>query len=183
MTTAQAHDALSPVLPPTLRGAPPRVRLSVEYWTVTMDGADSCGSCDETLTALQAALAQVRPVAQALGIDVDIVPRTVATWGEALEHVIVASPTIRAEGIELHPIHSGDTEARAWRWRGATSDTVPGQALTDLLVRALAARSRRLGVYLEQGGPAPYVRRYLQADPAAVMPVASGSGCGPSACS
>lgn len=183
MTTAQAHDALSPVLPPTLRDAPPRVRLNVEYWTVSMDGADSCGSCDETLTALRDALAQVAPLARSLGIDVDIVPRTVTTWAEAFEHAVVASPTIRAEGIELCPAHSGDSEARVWQWRGAAGDAVPPQALLDLLVRALAARSRRLDAYLGQGGPAPYVRRHLQEGPAIGTPVASDSGCGPAACS
>ncbi|REE99987.1 DUF2703 domain-containing protein [Thermomonospora umbrina] len=157
-------------------GGPPEARLTVEYWTVAMDGDDSCGSCDETLTTLRHMVARVRPLARSLGIDVDVTHRVVATWGEALDHEIVASPTIRAEGTELRPSHPDDSERREWRWRGDTGDTAPGQALLDLLVRALAVRSRRLSAHLDRRGPAPYVRQYLQPAPSAAEPTSSGNG-------
>ena len=158
-------------------GATPGVRLAVEYWTVTMDEQDSCGSCDQTLTEVSAALDTVRPLAARLGITVDLLPRTIATWAEAVDHRVVASPTIRAAGIELRPSHPDDTDTRVWAWRGTTTNSATPEALLDFLVQALAAHSQRLGGYLASGGPAPYVRQFLQAAPATEAPVSSG--CGP----
>lgn len=157
-------------------GAAPGVRLAVEYWTVTMDGQDSCGSCDQTFTEVSTALDTVRPLAARLGITVDLLPRTIATWAEAVDHRVVASPTIRAAGIELRPSHPDDTDTRVWAWRGTTTTSAIPEALLDFLVQALAARSQQLGGYLASGGPAPYVRQFLQAPPAAEPPPCSACG-------
>lgn len=100
-------------------------RLSVEYWTVTMNDQDSCGSCDATLAALREAADQVRPLGGRLGITVDIDTRAIATWSQALDHAIVASPTIRAAGQELRPTHPHHTEQRIWHWRGANTPCPP----------------------------------------------------------
>jgi hypothetical protein len=157
------------------------VRLAVEYWTVTMDGQGSCGSCDQTLTEVGSAMDTVRPLAARLGITVDLLPRTIATWAEAVDHGVVASPTIRAAGVELRPSHPDDTDTRVWAWRGTTTTSATPEALLDFLVQALAARSQQLGGYLAGGGPASYVRQFLQAAPAAEAPASSACGCGPAA--
>jgi uncharacterized protein DUF2703 len=155
-TTAHKTEAL---VPPTGATAA-RTRLTVQYWTVTMNDQDSCGSCDATLAALREAVDQVRPLAGRLGITIDIDERAVASWAQALDHAIVASPTIRAAGQELRPTHPDRTERRVWHWRG-TSAVLPAEALIDLLVRALAARGQQVDDYLTGGGPAPYLRQYL----------------------
>jgi hypothetical protein len=162
-------------------GATPGVRLAVEYWTVTMDAQDSCGSCDQTLTEVSTALDAVRPLAARLGITLDLLPRTIKTWAEAVNHRVVASPTIRAAGIELRPSHPDDTDTRMWAWRGTTTTSATPEALLDFLVQALAARSQQLGGYLASGGPAPYVRQFLRTASAAEAPVSSACGCGPAA--
>lgn len=156
------------------------VRLTVDYWTVAMEGQSSCGACDATLTALEDAAATVRPLARQLGVMIDIVPRTVTTWEEALEHAITASPTIRAQGIELRPDHTDDSETRRWHWRGAVTSEAPAEALLDLLLRAVATRSTQLSGYLVDGGPAPYVRRFLDDAPPATVdqPTSESCGCG-----
>lgn len=177
--TTTAHHTEAPtstrsVSEDTTAGA----RLSVQYWTVTMNGQDSCGSCDATLTALREAADQLRPLAGQLGITIDIDTRAVTTWSQVLDHAIVASPTIRAEGHELRPTHPDHTEQRVWHWRG-TSTALPAEALTDLLVRALAARSQQIDDYVTRGGPAPYVRQYLPtAQPTIPTPDGTASTCG-----
>ena len=47
MTTpiTTAHAPATAGTPPSSAGLS---RLAVEYWTVTMDGQSSCGSCDAT---------------------------------------------------------------------------------------------------------------------------------------
>lgn len=161
MTAVNETHRLSDVPFSATQGAP--ARIVVEYWTVSMDDETSCGSCDQTLTDLEGAIDTFRPVAARLGIEFEIQPRVVATWPQAIDHAIVASPTIRAAGAELHPIHHPDeSDARRWTWRGTTSAQAPPEALLDLLVRAVAARSEQLGDYLKRGGPAPYVRQFLQ---------------------
>jgi hypothetical protein len=167
-------DARRPATAPEL--TTPGGRLAVEYWTVTMDGQDSCGSCDQTLTEVSAALDTVRPLAARLGITVDLLPRTIATLAEAVDHRVVASPTIRAAGIELRPSHPDATDTRVWAWRGTTTSLATPEALLDFLVQALAARSQQLGGYLASGGPAPYVRQFLEAAPAAEAPACSACG-------
>jgi hypothetical protein len=171
--TTLTHAPLSTAAP---EGATPGVRLAVEYWTVTMGGQDACGSCDQTLTEVSTALDTVRPLAARLGIAVDLLPRSVATWAEALDHRVVASPTIRAAGIELRPSHPDDTDTRVWAWRGTTTTSATPEALLDFLVQALAARSQQLDGYLTGGGPARYVRQFLQAAPAAKAPGCSTCG-------
>lgn len=174
ITRAPAPPAADPTTPRAPR-AWPRIRLTVEYWTVAMRDQDSCGACDATLTTLQDAVAQIRPLAERLGITVDVAPRTVVTWAQALDHAIAASPTIRAAGHELRPTHRDHGEERVWQWRGTASAAIPVEALTDLLVRAVAARSRQLGDYLTLGGPAPYLRQYMHAEHGADAPVTDGS--------
>ncbi|QSB15969.1 DUF2703 domain-containing protein [Natronosporangium hydrolyticum] len=173
-TTAEPVTAGPPAKTPTVG------RLSVEYWTVAMDGQDSCGSCDATLTAVTDAIDAVRPVAERLGLAIEVAPRAVSTWAEALQHRIVASPTIRAEGLELTPSHQDESETRQWHWRGGETASTPFPAVVDLLVQALAARSRAVSDYLTNGGPAPYVRRYLQTAPAAEPSATGAASCGTS---
>jgi hypothetical protein len=155
-TTTEAPTAANTTTDDTTGPA----RLTVEYWTVTRNDQDSRGCCDATLTAPREAADQIRPLAERLGITIDIQTRAIATWTQALDHAIAASPTIRAAGQELRPTHPDHTEQRVWRWRG-TSTTLPVEALTDLLIRALAARSQQIDDYLSHGGPAPYLRQYL----------------------
>lgn len=163
--------------------SPPMTRLTVEYWTVDMEGQSSCGSCDVTLTALQEAVATIRPVADRLGLAVDVVPRTVTTWSEAVENAIVASPTIRAGGAELRPAHpDGGTEERVWQWRGQQAGEAPAEALLDFLVQAVGVRSRAIGDYLAAGGPAPYLRRFLREAPAPDAPTMTAGSCSSDAC-
>ncbi|MGP4030039.1 hypothetical protein [Actinomadura sp. 3N407] len=150
-------------------------RLVIDYWTVAM-GEDSCGSCDATLTVLHGAVDAVRPLAEQLGIALEVVPRTVSTWEQALEHQITASPTIRAAGAELRPSHPDDSETRLWTWRGHTSGSVPQEAVLDFVLRALSARSGQLGDFLACGGPSSYLRRFLSAPVTAEL--ASDESCG-----
>ncbi|MEE1943357.1 hypothetical protein V1L54_28800 [Streptomyces sp. TRM 70361] len=131
-----------------------------------MDGQSSCGSCDATRAVVDGAMEAVRPLAARLGMQLDVLPRTVATWAEAIDHGIVASPTIRAAGHELCPTHPDTSESRVWRWRGQQTVSLPEEAALDLLLRALAARSKQIGEYLEHGGPSAYVRRFLSEQPA-----------------
>ncbi len=161
--------------------AAPLARLRVEYWTVTMDGQSSCGSCDETLAVVTEALDTIRPLARRLGIAVDLLPRACATWADAVEHAMAASPTIRAAGIELRPSHPDNSEDRRWQWRGTTTASATPQALLDFLVQAIAARSREVGDYLASGGPRPYVRQFLRAASATHAPALSDCGCRPAA--
>lgn len=168
MTTATA-----PALSPTTTTPPVTARLTVDYWTVAMDGQNSCGSCDAALTALTGAADTLRPLAETLGIAIHIVPRAVTSWEEAVEHGITASPTIRAAGTELRPEHPDDSETRLWAWRGAQYPAPPEAALLDLLLRALSARSADIGDYLAQGGPSRYVRQFLTDTTPAPLPVAA----------
>ncbi|MFD0900088.1 hypothetical protein [Actinomadura sediminis] len=161
-------------------GTGSRVRLIVEYWTVAMEDQDSCGSCDATLALLHEAIDAVRPFAERLGIVIDVAASKITTWDDAVEQGIVASPTIRAEGLEMRPVHPDGSQARVWSWRGTVGASPAPEALLDLLLRAVAERSRRLGAYLAEGGPAPYVRTYLRATAAAdTAPTAT---CGPVPC-
>lgn len=153
--------ATTPALSPTTTTPPVAARLTVDYWTVAMDGQNSCGSCDAVQTALTGAAQTLRPLAETLGIVIDIVPRTVTTWEEAVEHGITASPTVRAEDTELRPVHPDDSETRLWTWRGTQYSAPPEAALLDFLLRALSARSASIGTYLTQGGPSPYMRQFL----------------------
>ncbi len=162
--------------------SPPMTRLTVEYWTVAMEGQSSCGSCDVTLTALQEAVATIRPIADRLGLFVDVVSRTVATWSEAVENGIVASPTIRAGGAELRPAHLDGSEERVWQWRGQQAGEVPAEALLDFLVQAVGVRSRAIGDYLAAGGPAPYLRRFLREAPGPDASTMAAGSCSSGAC-
>jgi len=162
--------------------SPRRPRLAVEYWTVAMEGQSSCGSCDATLTVLDEIVATVRPIAERLGLAVDLVPRTVATWSEAVENGIVASPTIRAGDAELRPAHLDDSEDRVWQWRGQQTSELPAEALLDFLVQAVGARSRAIGDYLAAGGPSPYLRRFLREAPGTDMPAMTAGSCSSGAC-
>jgi hypothetical protein len=155
----------------------PGVRLVVEYWTVTMDGQVSCGSCDQTLTVVAEAVEDVRPLAERIGLAIEFQPRSVATLAEALDQQIVASPTIRAAGLELRPDHPDESEARRWEWRGTITTSVRPEALLEFLIQAVAARSQQLAGYLSSGGPAGYVRQYLQATPANATPESDPGGC------
>ncbi|MEE1928803.1 hypothetical protein V1J52_11490 [Streptomyces sp. TRM 70351] len=176
-TTTTAHAATADTPPYSAEST----RLAVEYWTVTMDGQSSCGSCDETRTVVDGAIEAVRPLAARLGIHLDVLPRTVATWAEAIDHGIVASPTIRAAGHELRPVHPDTSGSRVWRWRDQQTDSLAEEAALDLLLRALVARSTQIGEYLEHGGPSAYVRRFLSDQPApqptADTPCGAAAGC------
>jgi len=161
--------------------APPGGRLAVEYWTVTMGGQDSCSSCDQTLAEVGRAMDTVRPLAARLGITIELLPHTITTWPEAVDHGVVASPTLRAAGLEFRPSHPDESDARVWEWRGTAASSAAPEAVLDFLVQALAARCQQLGGYLASGGPAPYVRQFLRAAPTAHIP-AESSGCsGPAA--
>ncbi|WP_031511329.1 hypothetical protein [Streptomyces megasporus] len=156
----------APAAADTPPSAAESTRLAVEYWTVAMDGQSSCGSCDATRAVVDGAMEAARPLAIRLGIHLEVLPRTVATWAEALDHGIVASPTIRAAGFELCPSHPDTSESRVWQWRGRQTASLPEEAALDLLLRALAARSTQIGEYLERGGPSAYLRRFLLERPA-----------------
>lgn len=147
-----------------------------------MEGQSSCGSCDATLTALDEVIATVRPIAERLGLTVDLVPRTVATWGEAVENGIVASPTVRAGGAELRPSHRDDSEGRVWQWRGKQTAAAPAEALLDFLVQAVGVRSRAVGDYLSAGGPAPYLHQFLRDAPGADAPAMTSGSCSSGGC-
>ncbi|HEX2312596.1 MAG TPA: hypothetical protein VHJ17_02620 [Thermomonospora sp.] len=155
-------------------------RLVIEYWTVAMGDA-SCDTCDSTLATLTGAVETLGPLAGRLGITLEVVPRTVSTWAQALEHEITASPTIRAAGVTLRPSHPDDTERRLWTWRGRTGTALPQEAVLDTLLQALAAHSSRIGDYLAQGGPSGYLRRFLSAPASAPStrsaPCESGTAC------
>jgi hypothetical protein len=162
-------------LPPVTSPGASRVELGVEYWTVARDGQDSCGSCDQTLAVVDDAVDTLRPIAERLGVNIQVRPHTITTWAEALDHAIVASPTIRSAGIELRPAHVDGSESRRWHWRGQVSPTVSSQAVLSVLVRALGKRSEDVENYLAGNGPAPYVRQFLQSDPESAQPVATGA--------
>jgi hypothetical protein len=152
--------------------------LEVEYWTVAMDGQESCGSCDDTLTVVNGAVESLSPLADRLGLSLQIGVRTVTTWAEAASHEIVASPTVRAVGIEMRPAHAEDSEERSWEWRGTRTASVTPDAVLDLLTRALAARSEQLARYLADGGPSPYLRRWLDVAPRTDPPTQASASCG-----
>ena len=162
--------------------APPGGRLAVEYWTVVMGSQDSCTSCDQTLAEVGSAVDTVRPLAARLGITIELLPRTITTWPEAVDHGVVASPTLRAAGLEFRPSHPDESDARVWEWRGMAASSAPPEALLDFLVQAIAARSQQLGGYLARGGPAAYVRQFLRAAPTAQTPAPSSGRGGPAAC-
>ncbi|WP_433500727.1 DUF2703 domain-containing protein [Sphaerimonospora sp. CA-214678] len=153
------------------------VRLTVDYWTVAMNGQDSCGSCDATLATLTEAIEMIRPLATRLGITIDVQPRTVDRWAEAIEYGISASPTIRAAGVELRPCHPDGSEHRLWTWRGETGAELPVEAALDGLLRALVARSAQLGGFLADGGPSPYIRQHLSTSRQPTT-IGGSSGCG-----
>ncbi|TDB97014.1 DUF2703 domain-containing protein [Actinomadura sp. 7K534] len=155
----------------------PQGRLAIDYWTVVMGEDASCASCDATLTDLNGAVDAVRPLAERLGITLEVVPRTVSTWEQALEHQITASPTLRSAGLELSPSHPDDSETRLWSWRGRTSGSLPQEAVLDLVLRAVAARSAQLGDYLARGGPSPYIRRFLSTPVTAEPEPDDSCGC------
>lgn len=161
----------------------PKVRLPIEYWTVAMDGQESCGACDRTLALLNDAVTAIHPLAAQLGITLHVVPRQITTWPEALEESIVASPTIRAQKLEVRPTHPDGSEVLIWHWRGTTVAALPLEALLDFLMRAVADRSRHLSAYLAEGGPAPYVRRFLHTisadQPPAIASCGPDTSCGP----
>jgi hypothetical protein len=163
--------AVSSTTPAT---ATPAARLVIEYWTVAMDGLSSCGSCDETRAVIADALDTIHPLAQPLGIAVELLPRVCESWAEAVDHAIVASPTIRAAGSEFRPSHPDNSEARVWQWRGRITPALTPEAALDFLVQAIAARSQQLGDYLASGGPAPYVRQFLQIAQTSEAPAPSG---------
>lgn len=152
-------------------------RLTVDYWTVTMNGQESCGSCDATLTTLTEAIEMIRPLATRLGITLEVQLHKVDRWAEAIDSGISASPTIRAAGVELRPCHPDSSEHRLWTWRGEIGTSLPVEAALDGLLRALAARSAQLGDFLADGGPSPYVRQYLSTSPQSTA-IGGSSGCG-----
>lgn len=153
-------------------------RLTVEYWSVTMDGQSSCGSCDETRTVVEHAIEAVRPLATRLGVHLDLLSRTVTTRAQAIDHAIVASPTIRAAGFDLHPTHPDTSENRIWKWRGHQTNALPEEAALDLVLRALTARSTQISAYLDHGGPSAYVRGYLTEKPTADTSCRPATNCG-----
>lgn len=148
----------APTAPPASRT---HATVEIEYWTVEMD-SDSCSACDDTLTAVRSAQELLGTITDQLGLRVEIVERTVRTWDEAVEHSIAASPTIRSEGLELHPRHEGLSETRTWQWRGDTSPGPLAGQLVEFLLGAVAARGRRLEAYLQAGSAAPYLDQFLQ---------------------
>lgn len=164
-----------------LPAAPHDTRLVIDYWTVVMEDQTSCDTCDAALTALTGAVATLRPLAEPLGILIEVVPRAVTTWPEAIEHHIAASPTIRAAGTELRPAHPDSSETRLWSWRGTQHSALPEAALLDFLLRALATRSAQVNDYLHRGGPAPYLRRFLTEPAASPTTTPQQAACGPSA--
>ena len=165
--------------PQTLAAALPAV--VVEYLTVEMAGQATCGSCDDTLTSLRSAIAAVEPLAADLGLQIRVEELAVRSHAQALEHEVVASPTIRSEGVVLAPAHVTGSEARRWTWRGDLGPEPSRGQLIDLLLAALMSRSQRLERFLASGGPDAYVRSHLLATEPAAVPEPAAAAPAPAA--
>ncbi len=114
-----------------------------------------CGRCRETGSQLDATLETLRPVAELLGIGLDVRKTKVESVEQAGELGFASSPTIRVNGTDIAPeIEESvcepcgdvcgcgeDFQCRVWRWRGEVHRAAP--VLRALVGRRDAAKSER----------------------------------------
>ncbi|MEM7746773.1 MAG: DUF2703 domain-containing protein [Pseudomonadota bacterium] len=110
-----------------------------------------CKPCGSTGRALDEAVAIVAEPLAAMGKALEVQRVHVANRQDAIAHELVASPTIRLNGIDIDPavtqgecgscgdIAGGKTtvNCRTWQWRGETQSAAP----TGMIVQAILAKA------------------------------------------
>ncbi len=113
-----------------------------------------CGRCRETGAQLDATLKSLRPVAELLGVGLDVRNTKVESAEQARELGFVSSPTILVNGADIAPeIEESvcepcgdlcgcgeDFQCRVWRWRGEVHRAAPAGLIAEAVLRALVDR-------------------------------------------
>jgi len=150
-------------------GEPRTLDIFVMEVDMSAGGKASCSACSATAARVAEAAERVRPVFDALGTELTVLPLLMRDEAQARALGLRSSPMIRIGGIDLHPEHrdrapdaSGwfDTD-RVWWWNGEAHDQPPLAMLIDAVLRAYAQ-----GAPTDPGAgsvqvPA-YVRQFLQ---------------------
>ena len=116
--------------------------------------SEVCGRCRDTSTHLDTALETLRPVAELLGLRLDVRKTKVESAQQARELGFVSSPTIRVNGTDIAPeIEESvcepcgdlcgcgeDFQCRVWRWRGEVHRAAPAGLIAEAVLRALVGR-------------------------------------------
>ena len=114
--------------------------------------SEVCGRCRDTGVHLDTALDTLRPVADILGLPLDVRKTKVESADQARRLGFVSSPTIRVNGADIAPeIEESvcepcgdlcgcgeDFHCRVWRWRGEAHHAAPAGLIAEAIVRAFA---------------------------------------------
>ena len=167
-----------------------RTALDVFVMEVDMSraGEAGCQACDTTTARVKESVEQLRPVLDAVGVEVRVDKLRVSSDAEARALGLRASPMIRIGGIELAPEHrdiplNGSEEEfetmRLWHWQGQAYRDPPLAMLLDALLRAYAT-NRTEGATPKRSEIPSYVQQYLSpgGERASAAANTCSSGCG-----
>ncbi|SFD14463.1 DUF2703 domain-containing protein [Tropicimonas isoalkanivorans] len=115
-----------------------------------------CKPCGGTGQALDEALQIVAAPLEALGVTLEVERIHVATREDAIAHQLVASPTIRIDGVDIDPdttqgecascgeIAGGQTtvNCRTWHWKGKVYSSAPVGKIVESILNAATAGTR-----------------------------------------
>ncbi len=128
-------------------------RPSVEIDFHFLD-SEVCGRCRDTGVHLDAALETLHPVADLLGLALNVRKTKVESAEQARELGFVSSPTIRVNGADIAPeIEESacepcgdlcgcgeDFNCRVWRWHGEVHPAAPVGLIAEAVLRAFVDR-------------------------------------------
>lgn len=124
----------------------PTRRVPVEFLYLDLS---TCGRCQGTERRLDEAVAEIRPLLQTAGIELDVRKIHVATERQARELGLLTSPTIRVMGRDVQidfkesacgecgDLADCDVDCRVWTWQGKDYAVPPKEMLADALLRAV----------------------------------------------
>jgi hypothetical protein len=126
-------------------GAPqPKKPLAIDF--LYLD-TTICGRCQDTESALDAAVSSVAVVLDAAGYAVTVNKVNIATRELAIQHRFVSSPTVRVNGhdiaVELHEsvcedcgeLCGDNVDCRVWVYDGVECTSPPKELIVDAILR------------------------------------------------
>lgn len=127
----------------------PAAPVTVDVELLALD-LNTCTRCTGSLANLETALALARPVLEAAGIVARVQRRVIATEEEARRHRLLASPTLRINGLDLASdleeslcdactdlCGCGEgTRCRVWHYHGEVHEQAPVGLIVEGLLRA-----------------------------------------------
>jgi hypothetical protein len=158
--------------------------LDIQFLELDMSsiGMASCSGCVSAETQLNAAVAELRPLFDQIGVGIQFDKKLVTTAEEAQKLRLIASPTIRIHGRDLVPETQNvgydlRTDSRVWAWKDDQYPVPPKAMLLDAILHAYPLLSEPLPTSASEFELPQSLRDFFEERSTSTGATDTGCGC------